>query len=165
MSNDLIRKDGNSISSIPPAPTFSAHAEGDGIAVGYADSFAPTVNLFLPDGSKTTSNPEYFNLIIGYDPFEKDQGWQAAEKDHILVDPQRSLTEYISDEVKEQFCGWTAVAIEEIKKLPTIITQEWDRTDTQQAVFAFIRDLKVQDNGVKVRFQNKLGCCCLNWFD
>jgi len=144
MSNDLIRKDGNSISSIPPAPTFSAHAEGDGIAVGYADSFAPTVNLFLPDGSKTTSNPEYFNLIIGYDPFEKD---------HILVDPQRSLTEYISDEVKEQFCGWTAAAIEEIKKLPTIITQEWDRTDTQHAVFAFIRDLKVQDNGVKVRFQ------------
>ena len=144
MSNDLIRKDGNSISSTSPVPTFSAHAEGDGIAVGYADSFAPTVNLFLPDGSKTTSNLEYFNLIIGYDPFERD---------HILVDTQRSLTEYTSDDVKEQFCGWTAAAIAEIKKLPTIITQEWDRTDNQQAVLAFIRDLKVQDNGIKIRFQ------------
>jgi hypothetical protein len=139
MNNEIIKKD-----SGVPAPIFSAHAEGDGIAVGYADTFSPTINLFLPDGSKTAANPDYFNLIIGYDPFPSD---------HILVDPKRALTEYISDDVKERFAGWTPEKIAEIKKLPAIISCERDGTDEQQAVFAFIRDIKVQDNGIKVYFQ------------
>ena len=139
MSNEIIKKDGGSL-----APVFSAHAEGDGIAVGYADSFAPTINLFLPDGSRTTAAPDFFNLIIGYDPFSSD---------HILIDKSRALTEYISDEVKAEFGGWSPEVIEKIKKLPTIISMERDGSDEQQAVFAFIRDIKVQDNGIKVYFQ------------
>lgn len=125
-------------------PVITAHAEGDGVAVGYADSFAPTFNIFLPDGRRSTANPDYFNLIIGYDPFEKN---------HILVDPKRALTEYISDEAKAQFGGWSTEAIEKIKKLPAIISCERDGTDGQLAVFAFIRDIKVQENGIKVYFQ------------
>lgn len=146
MSNDIIKKDCSpfSPSSFASAPVFSAHAEDAGIAVGYADSFAPTVNIILADGTKNTSSSEYFNLIIGYDPFEKD---------YIIVDNARALTEYISDEVKGEFSGWTVDAIEKIKKLPTIISMERDGTDEQQAVFAFIKDIKVQDNGIKVYFQ------------
>lgn len=146
MSNDIIKKDRSpfSPSSFASAPVFSAHAEDAGIAVGYADSFAPTVNIILADGTKNTSSSEYFNLIIGYDPFEKD---------YIIVDNARALTEYISDEVKGEFSGWTVDAIEKIKKLPTIISMERDGTDEQQAVFAFIKDIKVQDNGIKVYFQ------------
>lgn len=147
MSNEII-KGGSpafpSSSSVPAAPVFSAHAEGDGIAVGYADSFAPTINLFLPDGSKSPANPDFFNLIIGYDPFPSD---------HILVDPSRALTEYISDDVKAEFGGWTPEKIEKIKKLPAIISQERDGTDEQQAVFAFITNIKAQDNGIKVYYQ------------
>lgn len=146
MSNDIIKKDCSpfSPSSFASAPVFSAHAEDAGIAVGYADSFASTVNIILADGTKNTSSSEYFNLIIGYDPFEKD---------YIIVDNARALTEYISDEVKGEFSGWTVDAIEKIKKLPTIISMERDGTDEQQAVFAFIKDIKVQDNGIKVYFQ------------
>ena len=146
MSDDIIRKASVPASASPTAPStvFSAHADGDGIAVGYADSFAPTINLFLSDGSRAAANPEYFNLIIGYDPFEKD---------YILVDPRRALTEYMSEDVKKRFSGWTAETISEIKKLPAIISQERDGTDGQQAVFAFIKDIKVQDNGIKVYFQ------------
>lgn len=146
MSNDIIKKDCSpfSPSSLASASVFSAHAEDAGIAVGYADSFAPTVNIILADGTKSTSSSEYFNLIIGYDPFEKD---------YIIVDNARALTEYISDEVKGEFSGWTVDAIEKIKKLPTIISMERDGTDEQQAVFAFIKDIKVQDNGIKVYFQ------------
>lgn len=146
MSNDIIKKDCSpfSSSSLASAPVFSAHAEDAGIAVGYADSFAPTVNIILADGTKSMSSSEYFNLIIGYDPFEKD---------YIIVDNARALTEYISDEVKGEFSGWTVGAIEKIKKLPTIILMERDGTDEQQAVFAFIKDIKVQDNGIKVYFQ------------
>lgn len=146
MSNDIIKKDCSpfSPSSFASVPVFSAHAEDAGIAVGYADSFAPTVNIILADGTKNTSSSEYFNLIIGYDSFEKD---------YIIVDNARALTEYISDEVKGEFSGWTVDAIEKIKKLPTIISMERDGTDEQQAVFAFIKDIKVQDNGIKVYFQ------------
>jgi len=138
MSNEIAKKE-----SMSPVQ-YSAHAEGDGIAVGYADSFSPTINLFLPDGTKNTSSPDYFNLIIGYDPFSSDR---------ILIDKDRALTEYISDEVKDEFSGWTPDKIEKIKKLPTIIALEKDGTDEQQAIFAFIRDIKVQDNGIKVYFQ------------
>ena len=111
MNNEIIKKD-----SGVPAPIFSAHAEGDGIAVGYADTFSPTINLFLPDGSKTAANPNYFNLIIGYDPFPSD---------HILVDPKRALTEYISDDVKERFAGWTPEKIAEIKKGQSLFLCDW----------------------------------------
>ena len=68
MSNEIIKNETG-------IPVISAHAEGNGIAVGYADSFAPTINLFLPDGSKTAANPDYFNLIIGYDPFPLTTSW------------------------------------------------------------------------------------------
>ena len=108
-----------------------------------------SINLIgMADGRKSSVSADYFNLIIGYDPFEKD---------HILVDPKRALTEYISDDVKERFDGWTPEKIAEIKKLPAIISCERDGTDEQQAVFAFIRDIKVQDNGIKVYFQSDDG--------
>lgn len=100
MSNDIVKKE-NAVS-----PIFTAHAEGDGIAVGYADSFSPTFNLFLPDSSKNSMHPEYFNLIVGYDPFEKD---------HILIEKSRALTEYITDEVKAEFGAWSAESIEKKK--------------------------------------------------
>lgn len=120
--------------------------EGKGVVVGHADTFAPTVNVILTDinGIRSELSSEYFNLIIGYDPFEKD---------HILIDSTRALTEYISDDVKEQFAGWTPEKKAELKKLPAIISQERDGTDEQQAVFAFIRDIRIQDNGIMVYFQ------------
>lgn len=138
MSNGIVKTE----DAIPTS--FSVHAEGDGIAVGYTDSFSPTINLFLSDGTKIASRPSYFNLIIGYDPFEKD---------YILVDKSRALTEYITDEVKNEFCGWSDDVVEKIKKLPAIIAMERDGTEEQQALFAFIKDVRDQDNGVKVYFQ------------
>jgi len=138
MSNEITKKD-----TVPPVQ-YTAHAEGNGVAVGYADSYAPTFNLFLSGSGKATTGPDYFNLIIGYDPFPSD---------HILVDETRALKEYISDEVKAEFGGWSDESIEKIKKLPAIIALEKDGSDEQQAVLAFIRDVKVQDNGIKVYFQ------------
>lgn len=141
MSNDITKREPSSM------PVIAAHAEGDGIAVGYADSFSPTVNIIMADGKKSALSSDYFNLIIGYDPFSSD---------HILIDPKRALTEYISDEVKSKFGGWSDEAIERIKKLPAIIAMERDGTEEQQAVLAFITDIKIQDNGIKVYFQKYL---------
>ena len=69
------------------------------------------------------------------------------------MDKSRALTEYITDDVKNAFCGWSDEAIEKIKKLPAIIAMERDGTEEQQALFAFIKDVRDQDNGVKVCFQ------------
>ena len=125
------------------APSFHVYADGEGTAVGVAEAVNKTVVLMM-DGRKSSLSSDYYNLIMGYDPFEKD---------YVLVDKSRALCEYIRDKVKEEFAGWSAEKIEKIKKLPAIISQEWDRTDEQQAVFAFIKDVKIQENGIKVYFQ------------
>jgi len=120
--------------------------EGKGVVVGHADSFSPTVNVILSEsgGKRTELSSEYFNLLIGYEPFESD---------HFLVTKDRALKEYMSDDAKDRFYGWTPEKIAEIKKLPAVISQERDGTDEQQAVFAFIRDIHIQDNGIMVYFQ------------
>lgn len=128
------------------ARTFNNY--GKGVQVGHADSFSPTVNVILSNhsGEQTSLSSTYYNLLIGYDPFERD---------HILVSKDRALTEHMDDSVKEKFCGWTPEKIAEIKKLPTVITCERDRTqiDEQQGVLAFITDIKVQTNGINIHFQ------------
>ena len=136
MSND-IQKAGRHL------PSINIKAEGRGTAVGYTDAINMNMNIIMTDGTRNSLACEYFNLIIGYDPFEKD---------YILVDRDRALTEYMSDEMKAEFGKLTHEVIDKIKKLPAIIAQEWDRTDEQQAIFAFIKDVKVQDNGVKIRY-------------
>ena len=130
---------------IPPAETVAIN-EGKGVQIVHADSVTPTFNVILAGdaGKRTELSRDYYNLIIGYDPFPTD---------HILVDPERALTEYITDEVRELFGGWTPDKIEKIKKLPAVITQERDGTDGQQAVFAFITNIRKQENGIKVYYQ------------
>ena len=131
---------------LPPAETIAIN-EGKGVQIVHAASVTPTFNVILPEsgGKRTELSRDYFNLIIGYDPFSSDR---------ILVDRERALTEYITDEVAAEFGGWTKEAIEKIKKLPAIIALERDRSDEQQeAVFAFIKEVRPQENGIKVYFQ------------
>ena len=137
MSNEI----SNSNRSLP---SFNVHAEGNGVAVGYTDSINTTMNIIIADGSKSSLSTDFFNLIIGFDPFSTNR---------LVIERKRVLKEYISDDVKEKFCDWTKETISEIKKLPTIIAQERDGTTEQQAVFAFIREIKTQDNGIKIYFQ------------
>ncbi len=126
------------------APAIQVHAEDDGVAIGYAGSFAPTFNLFLPGGKRTSLNQSYFNLIIGYCP---------VEKDYIVIARQRALSEYISEDVRTEFAALDEKAIEKIKKMPAIISSEREDDDGQQAAFAFISDIRIQENGVKIYFQ------------
>lgn len=123
---------------------ITAHAEDSGVAVGYAGSFAPTFNIFLSNGKRTTPAQGYFNLIIGYSP---------EEKDYIIIARQRALTEYISEDARSEFSSLDAEAVEKIKKMPAIISSEREDNDGQQATFGFINDIRIQDNGIKIYFQ------------
>lgn len=100
--------------------------------------------MVLVDGKKSPLSKDYYALLMGYDPFEKD---------YVLVSKDRALTEYIQNDVKAKFSGLTAEAIAAIKEIPAVISCEADGTETQQAVFAFIKDIRIQENGIKVYFQ------------
>ena len=132
----------------PATSTRTFNNYGKGVQVCHADSFSPTVNVVITSGGgqQTTLSSQYFNLIVGYNPFEKD---------HILIDKTRALTEYMSEDIREKFSGWTDAKIEEIKKLPAIITMERNTADgdKQQGVLAFITDIREQKNGINIHFQ------------
>ncbi len=140
MENEIDRKNGLPVAG----PTFSVYAEGNATAVGYTDSINTTLNVIFADGKKSSVSSNYYNLLVGFDPFDKD---------YVLVPKERALTEYIQNDIKAEFGSWSAEAIEKIKKLPAIISMEADGTDEQQAVFAFIKNIKIQENGIKVYFQ------------
>ena len=142
----------NEIEKVPTGnlqPNIRNFYNGEnGIQVAHADSFTPTINIILPGSAEksTPMNSEYYNLLVGYDPFEHD---------HILIDRSRALTEYMAEEVTAKFCGWKDEQLAEIKKLPTIITCERDRShiDEQQGVLAFIKNIQFRQNGIMIYFQ------------
>lgn len=133
----------------PAAPEVTTYNNyGKGVQVGHADTFSPTVNLIITGANEqqAPANVDYFNLFVGFDPFSSD---------HFLVPKDRVLTEYIADELRSRFGGLDDSAIAEIKKFPSIIVEEYSKgsADDKNAVFAFVTDIRKQQNGVMVYFQ------------
>ena len=130
----------------PEVKTFNNY--GKGIQVGHADTFSPTVNLIITgsNGQQSPANVYYYNLFVGFDPFSSD---------HFLMPKDRVLTEYMTSELKSRFAALDNGAIAEIKKLPSIIVEEYGKgsADDKNAVFAFVTDIHKQQNGVMVYFQ------------
>ena len=124
-------------------PSINVHADHEGVAIGYTDSVNTTLNVVLVDGKKSPLSKDYYALLMGYDPFEKD---------YVLVSKDRALTEYIQNDVKTKFSDLTPETIAAIKEIPAVISCEADGTESQQAVFAFIKDIRIQENGIKVYF-------------
>ena len=121
---------------------------GKGVQVGHADTFSPTVNLIITgsNGQQRPANTDYFNLFVGFDPFCSD---------HLLVPKDRVLTEYMTPELKSRFAPLDDTAIAEIKRFPTIIVDEYCKTTPSEknAAFAFVTDVRKQQNGVMVYFR------------
>lgn len=145
MKKDIVKH--NSWNLTPDVRNF--YNGENGIQIAHADNFKPTINIILPNAGQAHSsslNTDYYNLLIGYDPFESD---------HVIVDRSRALTEHMAPEVSARFCGWTDEQLAEIKKLPALIACERDRTqiDEQQGVLAFIKNIRFQQNGILVYFQ------------
>ena len=133
----------------PAAPELTTYNNyGKGVQVGHADTFSPTINLIVTgaNGQQSPANVDYYNLFVGFDPFSSD---------HFLMPKDRVLTEYITDELRSRFGGLDDSAIAEIKRLPSIIVEEYSKgsADDKNAVFAFVTDIRKQQNGVMVYFQ------------
>jgi hypothetical protein len=133
----------------PAAPELTTYNNyGKGVQVGHADTFSPTVNLIITgsNGQQGPGNADYYYLIVGFDPFASD---------HLLVPKDRALTEYMTPELKDCFATLDDGAIAEIKRFPSIIVDEYCKTTSsdKNAVFAFVTDIRKQQNGVMVYFQ------------
>lgn len=131
---------------VPEVSTYNNY--GKGVQVGHADTFSPTVNLIITgsNGQQRPANTDYYNLFIGFDPFISD---------HLLVPKDRALTEYMTPELKNRFTLLDDNAIAEIKRFPSIIVDEYCKTTPSEknAVFAFVTDVRKQQNGVIVYFR------------
>lgn len=131
---------------VPEVSTYNNY--GKGVQVGHADTFSPTVNLIITgtNGQQRPANTDYYNLFIGFDPFISD---------HLLVPKDRALTEYMMPELKSRFTPLDDNAIAEIKRFPSIIVDEYCKTTPSEknAVFAFVTDVRKQQNGVMVYFR------------
>lgn len=132
--------------TVPEVSTYNNY--GKGVQVGHADTFSPTVNLIITgsNGQQRPANTDYYNLFIGFDPFISD---------HLLVPKDRALTEYMTPELKRRFASLDDNAIAEIKRFPSIIVDEYCKTTPSEknAVFAFVTDVRKQQNGVMVYFR------------
>ena len=133
----------------PAAPEVNTYNNyGRGVQVGHADTFSPTINVIITgsNGQQDPANVDYYNLFVGFDPFSSD---------HFLVPKDRVLTEYMTPELKSRFATLDDGAIVEIKRLPSIIVEEYSKgsADDKNAVFAFVTDIRKQQNGVMVYFQ------------
>ena len=132
--------------TVPEVSTYNNYVKG--VQVGHADTFSPTVNLIITgsNGQQRPANTDYYNLFIGFDPFISD---------HLLVPKDRALTEYMTPELKSRFASLDDNAIADIKRFPSIIVDEYCKTTPSEknAVFAFVTDVRKQQNGVMVYFR------------
>lgn len=156
---------GNEIQETPfEGQAFSAmvHQYGkENICIDRADTInqAITINFssvqrLSPDAVITTDrivNTDYFNLfVVGREPFEQD---------HFLVPADRVLSAYwTNEELRKEYGPLTQEIIERIKTFPALFMAEAEKYyakagEGQQVFFGFIDSLRVQDNGVKIRWQ------------
>jgi len=146
MEDKLKTTVGGAQPAVPEVTTYNNY--GKGVQVGHADTFSPTVNLIITgvNGQQRSANTDYYNLFVGFDPFVSD---------HLLVPKDRVLTEYMTPELSTRFAPLDDGAIAEIKSFPSIIVDEYGKTtpSNKTAVFAFVTDIRKQQNGVMVYYQ------------
>ena len=106
-------------------------------------------------GQTITQNTKYYNLlVVGNDELN-------PQYCHCLVRKDRAITESTSNELIVAYASLTDEAIAQLKTFPTIIATEnhlGGQTDADHyAAYGFIRDIAIQDNGIRVYYQ------ILNW--
>ncbi|CDX03464.1 Hypothetical protein DPCES_3578 [Desulfitobacterium hafniense] len=153
----------NKLQKLPASnlPTTTVNQTGEkNIHISHAENVSQTVNMHYtvwqqsPNGGRTkvsqTLNLDYYNLFV--------IGCETFERDHFLVPKDRALTKgNLPDDLFEKYASLSDEAKEEIKKIPAIFASEnhhyYGRAGKDQlAIYGFITDIKVQDNGVKIYF-------------
>ena len=97
---------------------------------------------------------DYYHLFV--------MGGETFETDHFIVPPDRALMKYwTNDELRDKYGSLSVEAIEELKMFPALFMPEPDTYyakagEDQAAYFGFVTDIRVQDNGIKIRYNPML---------
>ena len=109
------------------------------------NNFAPiymgSISPVLPEARNTKiDKDDYYHLLVGYE-----------SKERILVDTERALTEYISDDVKNTF---SLDDTERMSGIQVLMMPEIQDTEKEQtAMVGMLTKVKKQDNGVVLYIQ------------
>lgn len=133
---------------LPPQTVNNFNNNGTGALIAHTDTYNKQVNLVVLDvgGRRVTTGSDFYSLIIGVDPFEKD---------HFTMMTVRALTESMNEDMQKRFLPLTQEGIEEIKLRPVLIAQECARRDTEgkEAAVGFIQDIQKRETGYEIYFQ------------
>lgn len=143
-----------------PATVVNQNGEKN-VHIDRADTVNQNITFKFPYIARTSDgrmqptarniNRNYYNLfVMGAEPFDSD---------HFIVPPDRALSPYwTSDELRNELGELSDEAIEKIKTFPALFLPEANdyyakASDEQQVIFGFLDSVRVQDNGIKIRYQ------------
>lgn len=155
MKNEIQTASGILPSATTPQQTIFTQQGDNGLQI--ANQKGGTVNVFLSPSNETVYNAtntistEYYNLFV--------IGGETVCDSFFLIQKDRAITvsECVAPEVSAQFAALTPEAISIIKTFPSLVATEnrhYGRTDDDHlAMFGFVTDVRIQENGIKVHFQ------------
>lgn len=160
MGNDLIQTDNSSLPSLGNEYNQNAQKiyniqHADSISTGTINTTI-IINSNAEKDCNISSNPgsnrDYYNLfVLGGEDFS------LFSSGSFIVPKERALTLYMTQELKAQFDTLNPEAIEQIKTFPSIFSSENDEfgtcSTTQKAYLGIVKDIKIQDNGIKIYYQ------------
>ena len=170
----LVKAEQNLPQAPQPAQSNLNQYGNDSTQIAYVQNYDGTVNqtvVILPNGSTADASQSMNGLSFDYDCFNLFVvGIEEYTDPYFMVPTDRALTESTAQEIKDRYASFTPEAIAEIKKYPALFCSEnhnYTKTDPDHmAYYGYIKDIKVQDNGIKVYFQilNQIPQQALNEF-
>ena len=166
MSNDTqIAKTGDNLPQ-PDLPKQPIQANlnqygNDSTQIAYVQNYDGTINqtvLILPGCPVGGALLVTQGLTFNYDCFNFFViGTEQYTEPSFIVPKNRALTESTSQEIKDQCAALTPEAIAIIKTYPALFCSENHHFATTApdhiAYYGYVKDIKIQDNGIKVYFQ------------
>lgn len=84
------------------------------------------------------------NLLITYD----ETAWTKSQ---TFMEPERCLTEYISQDLKEKYSGLSKDAIEELKKIPCVFAYE--KCHELDAYIGYIKNILIYQKNIRIDYE------------
>jgi hypothetical protein len=124
--------------------------------VAHADTVENNITIMLDNPrarrgenkARLSFNTDFYHLFV--------ISGERYEDTYFLVPKDRALTENTNEELKSRYATLRPEAIEELKRYPAIFADEnhsYGKTDDEQdAYLGFLKDVKIQDNGIKIYY-------------
>lgn len=147
-------------SDILPQTTVNQYGEKS-VHIGQVDNMSQNVFVIpmvqqLANGTIQPVNKQlntscYHLFVLGGENFIDN---------HFIISPERALCQYWTNEVlREKYGKLTDECIDELKTFPALFVPETagyyaKASEEQQAFWGILEDIRIQDNGIKIRYKS-----------